>query len=338
MPNSIAAPQSATKSIFDLAERKYMETAGILKLQKRRTWIPVVLFLSTLVTTTMAGALLSGVDIISEPWNFASGLPFALTLMTILLFHEMGHYLTARYHGVEATLPYFIPAPSFIGTFGAFIRLDGRPPDRRSLFDVAAAGPIAGLVLAIPAVLIGLQLSTVSPVQSGGAGISLGSSLLLSFLSKMTLGLLPDEANIIMHPIGFAGWIGLFVTALNLLPVGQLDGGHVIYALFGHRHLWISRAALLAIISLGILQYWDGWLVWGVLLFFLGVRHPSPLDPYTPLDLKRKIVAWATLAILALTFIPAPFSINEPQAYHQPTSSESTAAPFAEEKLNGGLL
>lgn len=306
-----------------------METGATRPFRKRRIWVNVVLFLVTLVTTTVAGALQNGVDIIANPGNFASGLPFAMTLMTILLCHEMGHYLTARYHGVDATLPYFIPAPSFIGTFGAFIRMDGRPPDRRSLFDVAAAGPLAGLILAIPAVIVGLQLSTVLPEHSSTGGISLGSSLLLGFLSRLSLGLSPDEANIIMHPIGFAGWIGLFVTALNLLPVGQLDGGHVAYALFGRWHLWVSRMALIAILALGLLRYWDGWILWGILLFFLGTRHPSPLDPDTPLDFKRKIVAWLTLAVLVLTFIPAPFSIQEVDIGDGRRARQSKDAPAA---------
>lgn len=300
-----------------------------------RLWLHIVLFLSTLITTTVAGALQSGVDPLAEPWQITAGLPFAVTLMTILLVHEMGHYLMSRYHRVHATLPYFIPAPSFIGTFGAFIKMDSPPQDRRSLFDVGAAGPLAGLVLAVPAVIIGLRLSTISPDEGMGGGIALGSSLLLNFLSQITLGLVPDEANIIMHPIGFAGWIGLLVTGMNLLPVGQLDGGHVVYALFGQRHIWISRLALVAILFLGFLRWWDGWLIWGLLLLFMGVRHPPPLDPYTPLDLKRQIVAWLTLAILALTFIPVPFSIQEPKVREE-RFMPKPATPPIDARVNGG--
>jgi membrane-associated protease RseP (regulator of RpoE activity) len=229
----------------------------------------------------------------------------------------MGHYLMSRYHGVRASLPFFLPAPPYpfiIGTFGAFIRMESPPRDRRSLFDVGAAGPLAGLALAIPAVIIGLGLSTVSPEETRGGGITLGSSLLLSFLSEITLGLQPDDVNIVLHPIGFAGWVGLLVTMMNLLPVGQLDGGHVVYALFGARQIWISRLALVTILALGFFRLWDGWLIWGILLLFMGARHPPPMDPYTPLDLKRQLMAWLTLAILVLTFIPTPFSIEEPKA------------------------
>ncbi len=306
----------------------------------RKPWLHLILFLLTLLTTTMAGAMQAGVNPLADPWQMTSGLPFAITLMTILLVHEMGHYLMARYHGVQATLPYFIPAPPIpfiIGTFGAFIKMKSAPQDRRSLFDVGAAGPLAGLILAIPAVIVGLQLSTVSMDDGMGGGITLGSSLLLSFLSQITLGLLPDEANIIMHPIAFAGWIGLFITALNLLPVGQLDGGHVVYALFGQKHIWVSRLTLVVILSLGFMRWWDGWLIWGVLLLFLGVRHPPPLDPYTPLDLKRKIVGWLTLAILAVTFIPTPFSIQEPKVREERLMPKPTNTPL-EERANGGPL
>lgn len=294
----------------------------------RKPWLHIILFLLTLVTTTVAGAVQNGANPIADPWEIASGLPFAVTLMSILLVHEMGHYLTSRYHGVKATLPYFIPAPSFIGTFGAFIKMQSPPPDRRSLFDVAAAGPLAGLALAVPAVIVGLQLSTVAPNDGEGGGMILGSSLLLSFLSKVTLGLLPDEANIILHPIGFAGWIGLLVTAMNLLPVGQLDGGHVIYALFGQRYIWVSRLSLVAILSLGVTRWWDGWLIWGLLLLFMGTRHPPPLDPYTPLDPKRKFVGWFLLATLAVTFIPVPFSVQEPEVHEERYLPESTDPPL----------
>lgn len=277
------------------------------------SWLHVALFLATLATTTLAGALQNGVDPLAEPWQVFTGLPFATTLILILLVHEMGHYVVSRHHGVEVTPPYFIPAPSFIGTFGAFIKMRSAPSDRRSLFDVGASGPLAGLVLAIPAVVIGLRLSTVLPSDAGTGGIALGSSLLLALLTWLTLGVLPDEANIVMHPIGFAGWIGLFVTSMNLLPIGQLDGGHVAYALLGRRHIWVSRLAIAALFALGLARWWDGWLVWGLLLLVLGLRHPPPLEAETPLDAPRKWLGGMVLVILILTFIPVPFSFQEVQ-------------------------
>lgn len=280
----------------------------------RRALVQGLLFLATVITTTGAGALQNGVDPLADPWGLLSGLPFAGTLMLILLVHEMGHYLTARYHGVHATLPYFIPAPSIIGTFGAFIKMESPPWDRRVLFDVGAAGPVAGLALAIPAIVIGLGLSTVSFDHSGGGGLSLGSSLVFTSLSQLTLGIGPDEAHILLHPVAFAGWIGLLVTALNLLPVGQLDGGHVVYALFGSRQIWVSRLAVAVIAGLAVLDYWDGWIFWAVLLVVMGLRHPPPIDDITPLDLRRKLAAWGMLVLLGLTFTPAPFYFSEPES------------------------
>ena len=322
---------------------------GIPRVERRpsRPWLHILLFVLTLFTTTAAGALQSGVDPLADPWAITSGLPFSPTLMTILLVHEMGHYLMSRYHGVSATLPYFIPAPPplfIIGTFGAFIKMGSRPANRRSLFDIGVAGPLAGLVLAVPAVVLGLRLSTVTTADRSAEGITLGSSLLLSFLSQITLGILPDEANIVMHPVGFAGWIGLFVTAMNLLPIGQLDGGHAVYALFGRRHIWISRLAVVSILALGFMRWWDGWLIWGLLLLILGVHHPPPLDPDTPLDLKRKFVGWLMLLILAVTFIPTPFSLTEPKVHKERLPPKSTAPPvettsFQEYAFNlGGRL
>lgn len=302
--------------------------------RKKGLRIHLILFVLTFITTTLAGALQEGVNPISNPWQIPQGFPFALTLMTILLVHEMGHYLTARHHQVDATLPYFIPAPSIIGTFGAFIRMSSPPKDRRSLFDVGAAGPLAGLALAVPAVVVGLKLSTVTVEGGGEGGFVLGSSLLLNFLQQITLGPLPEGSGIVMHPIGFAGWIGLFVTAMNLIPVGQLDGGHVVYALFGPRYIWVSRIGVAVLLSLGLLRWWDGWLIWGLLLLLMGVRHPPPLDPYTPLDVKRRLMGWMMLVILVITFIPAPFTFREPEV----RENRAAPPPSVEPRSNGAHL
>jgi membrane-associated protease RseP (regulator of RpoE activity) len=280
----------------------------------QRLWLHITLFLVTLVTTTAAGALQAGADFLSDPRELVAGLPFALTLMSILLVHEMGHYLTSRYYGVKATLPYFIPGPPIVGTLGAFIRMQSQMPDRRSLFDIGAAGPLAGLVLAIPAVVVGFRFSSVGLYDSSGGGLTLGSSLLFSFLSKVTLGVMPDDADILLHPIAFAGWIGLLVTAMNLLPAGQLDGGHVTYALFGRKYIWVSRLTVIFLLTLGIARWSYGWIIWGLLILLVtGVRHPPPIDPDTPLDPKRKFMGWFLLATLAVTFIPVPISFHEPE-------------------------
>ena len=270
------------------------------------------LFLATLVTTSMAGAFQQGANPLADPATLLQGLPFSVTLMSILLFHEMGHYLLARVHGVWASLPYFIPGPPlFVGTFGAFIRMKSPPANRRALFDVGAAGPWAGVLLAIPAAIIGLSLSEVRPLNPlDEGGILLGDSFLFSALTRFVLGVSSNEVSIVLHPIALAGWFGLFVTFLNLLPVGQLDGGHVMYSLFGRWHRWISRVSLIAILVLGF-QGWQGWFVWVVLLSMLGVDHPPTLDLYASLDPRRTLYAWCTVGLFVLTFMPVPISVSE---------------------------
>jgi membrane-associated protease RseP (regulator of RpoE activity) len=275
--------------------------------------VNIVLFLITLLTTTMAGAnvIPLGINPLTDPGALLSGLPFAATLMSILLVHELGHYAMSRVHGVRASLPYFIPGPPLlVGTFGAFIRMKSPPINRRALFDVGAAGPWAGVLLAIPAVIVGLHLSEVRPLEPLEAGVFFGDSILFSLLSRTVLGVAPSEVTIILHPVALAGWIGLFVTFLNLIPIGQLDGGHVCYALFGKRHRVTARLFLVVIAVLGF-GGWSGWFLWTFLLLFLGVDHPPTLDTHTELDPARRTAAWATLALFVLTFIPVPFSTVE---------------------------
>jgi membrane-associated protease RseP (regulator of RpoE activity) len=279
--------------------------------EKKIPPVHIVLFCATLVTTATAGAFQQGANPLTNPASIVVGLPFACTLLAILLCHEMGHYFVARTHGVKASLPYFIPGPPFfIGTFGAFIRMRVPPANRRVLFDVGAAGPWAGIALAIPAVIIGLQLSEVRPLSPAEGGIILGDSVLFSLLTRLTLGVSANEVSIILHPVALAGWLGLFVTFLNLLPVGQLDGGHIAYSLFGRYHRWVSRAFLLVILVLGF-QGWQGWFIWAVLLSMLGVDHPPTLDLLASLDLRRKLCGWLTVGLFVLTFIPVPLTIAE---------------------------
>lgn len=283
--------------------------------QPRRGRLPLVhlaLFVATFITTSMAGAFNAGADPFSNFGSIRAGFPFSITLMAILLVHEMGHYLLAKVHGVRATLPYFIPGPPiFVGTFGAFIRMKSPPSSRRALFDVGAAGPWAGFLLAIPAVIIGLHLSEVQPLGMSGGGLVLGDSLLFSFLTRLVLGTTPADATIVLHPVALAGWFGLFVTFLNLLPVGQLDGGHVLYAMFGRWHRWVSRLVLGGIVILG-LQGWDGWFVWVLLLLVIGVDHPPTYDTHTPLDGRRRLAGWLTIGVFVLTFMAEPLSLAKP--------------------------
>lgn len=270
--------------------------------------IHVGLFLATLFTTTLAGSFQAGVNPLEDLRLLAAGLPFSTTLMGILLVHEMGHFVVSRLHGVEATPPYFIPGPPFlVGTFGAFIRMH-TPTNRKALFDVGAAGPWAGFLVAIPAVFYGLSLSEVSALQPTSEGIILGDSLVFQWLTHLALGVSSNDVTIQLHPIALAGWFGLFVTFLNLLPVGQLDGGHVVYALLGRRHWWVARVGLAVIIGLAFLG-WTGWAMWAVLVTLLGLDHPPTIDD-TPLDPARRLAAWFTVALFAVTFMPVPLLIS----------------------------
>jgi membrane-associated protease RseP (regulator of RpoE activity) len=240
-------------------------------------------------------------------------------LLAILGTHEFGHYLMARHHGVAVTLPYFIPAPSFIGTFGAFIRIKSVVSDRRALFDIGVAGPIAGFVVAVPAIVVGLALSE-TRLATDVTGLGLGSSLLFNGMVQVVLGVTPDAFDVILHPIAFAGWIGLFVTALNLIPAGQLDGGHMVYALCGRWHRPVTLLCLLGLLPLG--WFWPGWWVWAFVVFCFsgahvawrqGLRyaflHPPLRNESQPLTPTQKVVAAAALVIFLLTFPPVPFTL-----------------------------
>ncbi len=273
--------------------------------------INIILFIATFFTTTFAGTLMEAGPTASFLSQLHKGLPFSVTLLTILLFHEFGHYFMARKHRVDATLPYFIPAPSIIGTFGAVIKMRSPLHSKRALLDIGAAGPLAGVVVAIPAIVIGLQLSEIRPITGTHGGISLGSSLLFSFLARISVGVVPDNYDIFLHPIAFAGWIGTLVTMLNLLPVGQLDGGHIAYAVLGkHIHRLASYIILPLLFVLGVAA-WKGWLVWCLLLFFLmGTKHPPTRDEYLPLNRGRKVIGWIALLLFILTFTPVPFHIS----------------------------
>ena len=296
-------------------------------------FINAALFILTFLTTTMAGAYMAGADLsllrpFSSGLQLYAGLTFSIPLMSILLAHEMGHYATARRNRVDVTPPYFIPAPFpsyfFIGTFGAFIRMKSMPRSRRVLFDIGAAGPWAGALVTIPVLILGLALSKVGPLKQSAGGLELGNSILFHSMAKWILHVDPDTVSVDLSPIAFAGWLGLFVTALNLLPASQLDGGHVIYALFGRRHRTISRLVVLGCILMVVVplllgkSFWSGWLFWAVMLFAFGLGHPVTADVDTPLDPMRRFAAWATIALFIVTFSPVPFSITAPTAPSQP--------------------
>jgi membrane-associated protease RseP (regulator of RpoE activity) len=275
-----------------------------------RSWIHVSLFVLTVFTTTTVGAIMEGNNPFASLSAFASGLPFSITILCILGIHEFAHYIAGKKWGIEVTLPYFIPAPfPPIGTFGAVIRMKSAIPNRKALVDVGAAGPIAGFVVALAASVVGLSLSTVVPLPAGGEGsLSLGDSLLFKLLSYLIIGPIPPNHDVMLNPIAFAGWIGLFVTGLNLMPFGQLDGGHVLFALSPRFHDLLRRIRFPLLLLLG-LTLWSGWYVWAVLLVFIGGPHPYPNAMETRLGPLRTAIAIVAMVMFVICMIPSPVKV-----------------------------
>ena len=270
--------------------------------------INAILFFITILTTLFAGAMMEGADVFQSPLELTKGFPFSITLMLILGTHEFGHYYYAQKHGVDATLPYFIPAPTIIGTFGAFIKINSPIRKKSALLQIGAAGPIAGFIVAVPALIIGLTQSTVITLDKTFEGMRLGDSLLMMGLTGIIFPGLGPNQDILLHSVAFAGWIGLLVTMLNLLPIGQLDGGHIAYAMLGEKY---DKVALIALLSLIPLSYFTlNWLIWGAMILILmrTVKHPPVMNIYEPLSYKDKKIGYMCLAIFILCFIPAPFS------------------------------
>lgn len=290
---------------------------------RHRYWLHVLLFLLTIVSTLIVGAELQSsfaanqppfaADeaffqlgwIASQPSRLLLGVPFSLSLMLILLAHEMGHYLAARYYGVDASLPYFIPAPTLIGTFGAFIRIRSRIHSRRALFDIGIAGPIAGFVVAVGALAVGMSCSKIAPNLVAAGDLQLGYPLIFHAFT----GLAPGAAMISMraiylNPIAVAAWVGMFATALNLLPGGQLDGGHILYALWPAAHKKVSRLLIATLVVMG-LAFWPGWLIWATVLLAFGRSHPR-VPEFPALDHKRRMLGVFGVLIFVLTFTPSP--------------------------------
>jgi membrane-associated protease RseP (regulator of RpoE activity) len=321
---------------------------GIVKPKPSNPWINLILFILTGISVILAGTLFEYRGPLSTDLNqvlphllptLYRGMAFAASLLAILLAHEFGHYLAARYHGSAVTLPYFIPFPfSPFGTMGAFIQLKEPPKNKRILLDIGIAGPLAGLVITIPLLFLGLYLSQIDKLPlflPQGQSISLeGNSLLYLLMKFIMFGeWLPAPANfaglnpaiywlryfftgqpapfgavdVLLHPVAWAGWAGLLITALNLIPAGQLDGGHILYALFGKKSRVVLPFILIALIILGTV--WSGWWLWAFLIFLLGRAHAEPLDQITPLDSRRKALAVFGLVVFVLVFTPIPLSL-----------------------------
>ncbi|MBI1896536.1 MAG: site-2 protease family protein [Acidobacteria bacterium] len=247
--------------------------------------------------------LLAIAQLFTHPASLADGLPFSLTLLAILLAHELGHYVACRYYGIDASLPYFLPAPTLIGTFGAFIRIRSAIYSKRALFDVGIAGPIAGFVSLLPALAIGLAWSKIIPGIGAQGDFHFSVPLLERLLAWLIMPGVP-VTDIHLHPVGQAAWVGVFATALNLLPVGQLDGGHILYSLVGDYHRPLSRLFLAAMVPLGIF-YSYSWFIWAGLLFFFAMRHPRIYDG-ARMDAGRRKLGLLALAMLVLCFTASP--------------------------------
>ena len=279
----------------------------------RRIFLHLALFLATVATTMVAGAFQSGVNLFQYPWMVYKGIPFSLSIIAILAAHEMGHYLMSRRHRLNVSLPYFLPGlpfpPPLPGTFGALIRIRSPILDKRALLDVGCSGPLIGVLVGLPVLVVGLKLSRIVSLPAGaGESIVLGEPLLFKLVCWLILGPLGPNDHVFLHPVAFAGWLGLLITALNLLPVGQLDGGHVIYALFPNWHRRISIACLGMLVVLGVLT-WPGWLVWAVLMTVLGFRHPPPYYDWIPLDRRRQVLGVVSILVFLLTFSPTPINL-----------------------------
>jgi len=295
-----------------------------------KLWLQLLLLGATLVTTTLTGAChyySFGIDLatindlppdagagatalFSDPMFWVGGLWYSLTILAILGCHEMGHYVACLRYGVEVTRPYFLPAPlPLTGTLGAFIRIRSRIPNKIALFDIGIAGPLAGFVVAVPALFIGLWLSRVDQLPADSSNLmELGEPLLFRFAAWLVWGEVADGYTINMHPMAFAAWFGLLATALNLFPIAQLDGGHIAYAVFGRRSTAIT--IVMVGVAIGLTFVSSSWIAWTVLLVLMivmmGPRHPPTLDEDEPLDRGRLILAAVALVILIVCFTPAP--------------------------------
>jgi Zn-dependent protease len=284
-------------------------------------WLPLCLLVVSIFTTASTGALLmqnfrlGQPPLVNEgdmfplhwiwnhPWALSSGWSFSLALLTILLAHEAGHFFFCRHHGIDASWPYVLPAPTLSGTAGAVIRIRSRIPSRRALIEVGIAGPIAGYLVALPTTVLGILLSRPAGPDTPPALVQFHWPLTVTLLGRM-LGA-PTMTNLLPHPILIASWVGLFVTSLNLIPAGQLDGGHILYAISPRWHRRLTWVVPIVLLAMGV-TLWTGWILWGVILLLPAMRHPHV--PYFPLmPYKHRWLCLLALAILALTFLPDPF-------------------------------
>ena len=298
---------------------------------QHRWWLHILLFLITVGSTTLLGivnyvafnadselqiAPADASSFLRLGWTlikafYPQGLEYSAAVLGILGAHEMGHYFACVYHDVDATLPYFLPSPFLTGTFGAVIRIRERFPNRKALFDIGVAGPIAGFVVLVPVLVIGLHMSKIMPIPKPSPDLQLlnfGEPLVYKAVRWLALGKLPDGYDVNWHPVAFAAWFGMLATAFNLLPFGQFDGGHLTYALVGIRSRYFSIATL--VVAVGMCAVSSNWFVLALLMlamvYFVGLRHPPVLSEHEPIGTGRRLVAVAVVVIFILCFMPIP--------------------------------
>jgi membrane-associated protease RseP (regulator of RpoE activity) len=315
---------SPVADAWDLPSNASWENLEARK-QKKSFAIAILLFLLTLISTLAVGAQYASAyasrqtpdfdelfsiygKLLSHPQVLLAGIPFAFTLIGILLAHELGHFFACRYYGISASYPYFIPAPTLIGTLGAFIRIRSAIYNRKALFDVGLAGPVVGFLFAVPALAIAVFYSRVVPFSEAHSVVVFGQPLVLRLLvAVLRPGVAPGD--LLLHPVGRAAWVGLFATSLNLLPAGQLDGGHILYSVASKYHKKITLAVALLLVPLGI-YFWKGWIMWAVLLLAIGFRHPPLMNRWEQLDRPRFFWAAIAVVIFVLCFMPMPVLIR----------------------------
>jgi membrane-associated protease RseP (regulator of RpoE activity) len=322
-----ALPENTTRAAFDWPPPPPAEAYYALTRQRppRKTLLlAVVLFFLTLCTCLAAGTQFAAAYANNQavsieefvrslslfyrhPAALLNGLPFALTLLLILLAHELGHFFACRHHHIRASYPFFIPAPTLIGTFGAFILIRSPIRTTRALFDVGASGPLVGFVLAIPALIYGILHAKIVPglADPAGSDVVFGIPLILHlFAAVLHPGV--SAGTLLLHPVGRAAWVGLFATSLNLLPAGQLDGGHILRSLSPRAHRYVSLLLPLFLIGLGFFQRWPGWYIWATILLALRFLRAAPIHDATSLDPDRRFGAFLALVVFFLCFMPAP--------------------------------
>jgi membrane-associated protease RseP (regulator of RpoE activity) len=271
---------------------------------QHKYWIHIVLFLATLASTTYVGRTTT---------DWTSGLWYSLPILIILTAHEFGHYVACRIHKVDATLPFYIPAPflALTGTLGAVIKIREPFPNKRALFDIGVAGPIAGFVMLIPFLWWGIAHSQVAAIDHSGGSFSLGEPLLLKFFSRLSFGRLSPDTDVMIHQTGFAAWFGMLATALNLMPFGQLDGGHIAYAAFGRKARYVSMATLgiMVLLTIWSLSWIAMTIMMAAMAVLLGFGHPHVIDEHEPLDRERTLVAILAVIIFVICFTPVPIEV-----------------------------